>query len=163
VINFAQTARSYVAAVLAGAAAYTMALPAAAASPFDMLAGSWSGNGKATFDNGQSEALRCSAMYRSLGNGAQLRLAIRCASASAKVDLRATLAHAGGRVSGNWEERTYNAGGTVSGTASGSSVRMAFTGGIGGTMSLSVSRSSHQVSINAAGSSLRTVSMSLSK
>ena len=135
----------------------------AAASPFGTLAGTWSGRGKATFDNGETEALKCNAYYRSLAGGNQLGLAIRCASASAKIELRANLAYAGGSVSGTWEERTYNATGTVSGSASANAIRLVFTGPIGGSMTMSHSRTSQQVSITSSGSSLRNVSMSLSK
>jgi hypothetical protein len=144
-------------------AAFASAVPAHAANPFDELSGSWSGRGRAYFANGESEALRCSANYRSLASGSQLRLAIRCASTATSVDLRASLAYAGGSVSGTWEERTFNMGGAVSGSAGANNLRLAFSGGIGGTMSVALAKSGHQVQIQSSGSNLTRVTMSLGR
>ena len=88
-------------------------------------------------------------------------LAIRCASASAKIDLRSLLAYEGGRVSGNWEERTFNASGEVTGRASSGSMTLNIGGGISGSMSVSLSGSSQSVSIRTSGSGLKGVSISL--
>lgn len=160
--RLAPVSRPLAAIVIAASA--LMTTPSHAASPFETLAGSWSGRGKVEFNDGQSEQLRCSAYYKSMANGNQLRLSIRCASAAAKVDLRATLAYAGGSVSGSWEERTFNVAGNVSGSATSSGIRLAYSGGgTGGSMNVSMSRSSHQVSITSTGSGLKAVTMSLGR
>ncbi len=136
-------------------------LAAEAASPFAALSGSWSGGGRATFEGGQSEKLRCSARYG--GGGNALNLSIRCASASNTIALSANLHHSGGRVSGSWSESSNGIGGGASGSSTPSGMRVRFTGGASGTMSISVAKASHHVSVSTAGTTLRRVSMSFSR
>ena len=153
--------------VLGAAAALVSVLaiaPATAAeNPFPSLLGSWSGTGEATLDSGKTESMRCKGYYT--GQGADgLTIAIRCANASSKIDLRATLAYANGNVSGNWEERTYNAAGTVAGKASANKVNLAITGGgLTASMAVSISGSSHSVAISTQGTGLKSVNIQLSK
>lgn len=136
----------------------------AASRTFQSLSGSWGGGGTATFEGGQSERLRCTASYRAAAGGADLSLAIRCASASAKVDLRASLAQRGGQVTGTWEERQFNIGGGAAGRVTVSDIRLNFSGGLTGGMSVTLNGSnSHSVSISAQGSNLRAVSIALSR
>ncbi len=84
-------------------------------SPFDTLLGSWRGSGTVQLDSGK-ERLSCNAYYT--GGGNSLGMAIRCTSDSSKVEIRSKLSLSGNRITGNWEERTYNASGSASGTAS---------------------------------------------
>ena len=81
-------------------------------------------------DGGNAEALKCRAYYTPKDAGASVGLAIRCASPSNKIELRATLTSAGGRVSGNWEERTFNAMGDVSGQATNTLVTVDLAEGV---------------------------------
>ncbi len=134
---------------------------AGGASPFASLAGSWSGTGTVRFDGGQSERLKCRGSYTLKNSGAGMGLALRCASASAKIDLRSMLAYQGGRVSGNWEERTFNASGNLAGRASSSSMTLSIGGGLTGSMSLSFSGSSQSVSIITTGTGLKGVTIRL--
>jgi len=83
----------------------------AADNPFQSLAGTWNGSGTANFEGGTKESLRCKGYYTNGSGGANLGLSIRCANASAKVELRANLNYANGAVTGEWEERTYNQSG----------------------------------------------------
>lgn len=135
----------------------------AADSPFDSLAGTWSGSGTASFDGGKTESLRCKGYYTNGGGGANLGLSIRCANASAKVELRANLSYANGNVSGDWEERTYNQSGTVAGKASSNKITLAISGGISGTMQVSFSGGSQQVSVSTGGPTLKGINISLSR
>src|SRR5690606_25723094 len=105
-------------AAISGASAALLAPSAEAASPFKTLQGSWSGTGQIQFEGGQSERLRCNAYYTNSGGGDVLGLAIRCASASNKIEVRGRLNYNGGTVTGTWEERTFNASGTATGRAS---------------------------------------------
>jgi len=82
-------------------------------NPFDSLLGTWTGSGRLVLQGGQREDIKCNAYYT--GGGSKLRLAVRCASASYKVEIRSKLTRAGDEISGTWEERTYNAAGSVSG------------------------------------------------
>src|SRR5215212_9282523 len=59
----------------------------AAETPFAHLAGSWSGQGKITVQNGTSERIRCRGTYRAGETGTTLSLSLRCASDSYKFEL----------------------------------------------------------------------------
>lgn len=154
--------RGIAAVALAAAGSCLITAGAVGASPFDRLGGSWSGSGSATFEGGQKERLSCNGYYRNEG-GAKLSLALRCASPSSKFEVRGDLSYSGGKVSGSWEERTYNAGGSASGSASESGVNLSFSGSATGSMRVSVSGSSQSVSINYQGIALKSVTMTLSK
>ncbi len=139
-------------------------LPALAAdNPFNSLAGTWNGSGTASFEGGKTESLRCKGYYTNGSGGANLGLSIRCANASAKVELRANLNYANGNVSGDWEERTYNQSGTVSGKASSSKLSLAISGGIQGSISVTVGGGSHSVVVNTGGSVLKGINVSMSR
>jgi len=152
--------RALALAVAAGAP-FLPPTPAEAASPFKTLLGSWSGSGQVQFEGGQSERLRCNAYYTSSGSADVLGLAIRCASASNKIEIRGRLNYSGGRVTGTWEERTYNASGTATGRASDSRVSLRLAGAIPGSMNVSVSRSRQSVAISTQGSVLKGVRIGL--
>ncbi len=133
----------------------------AADNPFASLNGTWNGSGTAKFDGGKTESLRCKGYYT--GGGDSLGLSIRCANASAKVELRANLKSANGTVSGDWEERTYNQSGTVTGKASASRLNLNINGGIQGSMSVSVGGGGHQVSVSTGGPTLKGINISMSR
>ena len=87
-------------------------------SPFSTLLGSWGGSGEYQLNDGTRERVSCNAYYT--GGGSQLGMVIRCTSQGAKaIEIRSKLSNSGGRISGSWEERTYNAEGTASGSATG--------------------------------------------
>jgi hypothetical protein len=88
-------------------------------SPFQKLAGQWSGNGTIELSNGTHEPIRCRAAYDVLEQHIKLQLNIRCASESYSFDLRASAAYAAGAITGTWSEATRNASGTISGRADG--------------------------------------------
>lgn len=156
------TARAVSAAGLM-TAALMVASGAHAESPFGALQGSWSGSGSVQFEGGQSERLRCTAYYTSGGGGNELGLAIRCASASNKIELRGRLTYADGNVSGTWEERTYNATGTASGKANSGNVALRLAGAIPGTMNLTFSKARQSVAISTQGSKVKAVNIGLSR
>ena len=155
--------RALMIAVTAAAGLAAVAMPARAASPFAGLDGSWSGGGRVQFEGGQTEALRCTAYYTPSGGGAHLGLALRCASASNKIDLRGRLSHSGGRIAGDWEERTYNAQGTAVGSAGDGRIVLRLTGPISGSMSVAVSRNRQTISITTQGTAIRGVQIALKR
>lgn len=128
-------------AVLAGAPA------TAAPPPFEVVKGSWVGSGALSFKDGRSENLTCNAYYTSSAKGSALTTALRCSGPSGKLELRSHLSYAGGNVSGSWEERTYNASGEASGTLKAGSLRLNFSGGVKGSMTVAFSSTSQTVSI----------------
>jgi hypothetical protein len=137
---------------------------AQAASPFGDLNGSWSGSGRIKLEDGKTEGLKCKAYYLPKGNGAELGLALRCASASNKIELRANLASSGNRVSGSWEERAFNAAGTVSGSASDNRINLSINGGgFNGSMAVTTTGKSQVISVSTQGIALRGVNVNLQR
>jgi hypothetical protein len=143
------------------ALAASAGLAVSAAGPFAPFDGSWSGSGHVRFDNGKTESIRCKAYYTPKSAGAGLGLALRCASASNKIELRATLTAAGDRVQGSWEDRSFNTSGSVSGTANGNQIKLSITGGgLSGSMTVMTSGQSQSISVRTDGG-LRGVQISL--
>jgi len=133
----------------------------AAAGPFDTLLGSWRGSGQILLSDGRTERLKCNAYYT--GGGSRLGMAIRCQSESSNVEIRSKLSQTGGRISGTWEERTFNAEGTASGKATGDKISLQITGGVTGTMEVSFSRSRQSVAISTQGIALKSVTIDLTR
>lgn len=140
-----------------------LAISSSAETALSGLAGTWSGGGQIRLSDGRSERLSCRAFYNPRDGGASLGIAIRCASQSYKIELRSSLKLASGRVSGTWEERSFNAGGAITGTAAPGSLSVAFSGSTTGSMSISYGGSSQRVSITSSGGELSGVSLSLMK
>jgi hypothetical protein len=135
---------------------------AADAAAVRTLLGAWGGNGRVTYTDGTSENLRCTANYT--GGGSDLRMAIQCKSDTNTIHVRSRLRIDGSRAAGEWEERTFNANGSASGTAGSGSMSLGISGaGISGSMSVSFSSASHNVSITTQGIAMSRVSMSFSR
>jgi len=129
-------------------------------SPFDTLLGSWRGSGTVQLNSGK-ERLSCNAYYT--GGGTQLGMAIRCKSDTSTVEIRSKLSLSGSRITGNWEERTYNAEGSATGTATPSRISITVSGSITGSMVVNFSRTRQSVSISTQGSPLQRVSINLTR
>lgn len=130
-------------------------------SPFDTLLGSWGGSGEIRLDKGRTERIKCNAYYT--GGGSQLGLAIRCQSDSYKIEIRSKLSYSGGRLSGNWEERTFNASGTASGSATDSAIKLSITGPVTGSMNVNFTKSKQSVAISTKGTALQGVNITLGR
>ncbi len=149
--------------IVLGLAVLFGASQARAETVFGTLVGTWNGSGQIKLDNGRSEALKCRAFYTQKESDS-LGIALRCASASNKIELRASISQQRGGIDGSWEERTFNAAGTVKGTASASRINLVITGGtFSGSMNVSITGSRHSVSIETNGIGLRAVNISLSR
>jgi hypothetical protein len=133
----------------------------AQSSPFDTLLGSWRGSGQVQLSDGRKERLKCNVYYT--GGGANLGMAIRCQSESQNVEIRSKLSQTGGRVTGTWEERTFNASGSAAGQIGGGKVSLRISGGINGSMQVSYSPTRQNVSISTSGGGLKSVQISLSR
>jgi hypothetical protein len=139
-------------------------LPALKTAPFAELTGAWTGSGQIRLEGGKTERVTCKAYYTPKDEGAAIGIALRCASTSYSIDLRSNLESVNGRVTGNWEERTFNAAGNVTGRASNGNVSVAISGGgLSGSMSVSFGGASQQVSITTSGTALKGVSISLQR
>jgi hypothetical protein len=152
---------SWRAAAAVASCGLALAGAAHAASPFTSLGGTWSGSGHVRLENGRSEAIRCTANYVPRSGGTALGLSLRCASPSNRIELRASLSLDGNRVSGSWEERSFNASGGVSGLASGSSLQLRFSGSIQGSMQVTTSGRSQSISVRTDTTALQGVNVNL--
>jgi hypothetical protein len=129
---------------------------------FDNLRGSWSGSGQIRYDDGTAEGIRCNAYYT--GQGAELRLAIRCESGNSKVEIRGQLKAQGEKLTGTWEERTFNASGEANGRVSDDKMSIAVIGGgFKGAMAVSTTGGKQSVNIHAEGIKMKSVSITLGK
>ena len=152
------------AALSVGGLLATGVAPAAAQSPFAALGGNWSGSGKVRFSGGASEAVTCKAYYSPKDAGNSLGVAIMCASPSSKIELRAQLKYEGGKVTGKWEERTYNAAGAVEGQASSNKINVSIAGGgLTGSMSVGINGASQTVQIKTEGIGMTGFDINLSR
>ncbi len=135
---------------------------ASAVDVFKQLDGSWRGSGTVRLQGG-NERISCRGYYNQKSGGAVLSIAIRCAAPSYRIEMRSNVTNSGGRLSGHWEERTFNAEGALSGSVSGSSINLTISGVITGSLSISLSGSSHQVNLSASGPTFKGLSLSMSR
>jgi hypothetical protein len=113
------------AAVLA--AALELAATAAGAQnagPFEILAGSWSGTGAVNTSDGLHERVRCIAKYVSQNSGHSVKIDLRCASDSYKVEFNGSIEQSGDGLSGNWFESTRRVGGKITGKVNGNQLNV---------------------------------------
>lgn len=91
-------------------------------------------------------------------------MAIHCASGSYKIELRAQLTAQGNKLSGSWEERSFNASGTATGHIDDRTVSLAVEGGGFSATMLVVHDSTQQsVSITTQGIGFKKVDVSLNR
>ena len=115
-------------------------------NPFDQLKGYWSGGGTITPIAGKPEKVSCRVTYSV--EGSNISQNIRCAGTDYKFTTGAKLTYTSGRITGSWSEQNYDAAGSVTGTATGSSVNANISGQkFTGRMSISIKGSSHHISI----------------
>lgn len=154
-----KAARVLLATALAGV---FMSTPSqlASASAVDGLLGSWRGSGTAKYTSG-SERLSCNAYFR--GGGSSLGLSVICNSPTSKVHIRSNLRVSGSKVSGSWEERTFNAAGRASGSVTPGRLSIRISGTVNGSMTINYTKSRQSVSISMTGTSLRGVSIALNR
>lgn len=134
--------------------------PLLAATAFDYLIGNWRGEGYVVFEGGKEEQLTCNSYYGEKESGKQLTLVIRCANpASGKIEMRGLLDYQDGMLSGTWEERTYNATGTATGSIIDNQVHLSFEGAVNGTLTTLVTHDTQSIFIRSRGSGLSTVNI----
>jgi hypothetical protein len=139
-----------------------VAAVAAAPPALAPLVGTWSGSGSVRLESGQSEAVRCRAYYTD--KGSDLGVALRCASAASKIDLRATLSAASNRVSGTWEERQFNASGSLSGTVAGNRMSLDMDGGgLKASVVVSTTGANQTLSITTLSGNFRSVTVAFAR
>ena len=133
----------------------------AQSSAFAGLAGSWSGGGTVSLDDGSSERIRCRATYKVSGSSMDMNLT--CASDAYKFNLLAEVVAQGGEVTGKWSETSRNVGGSIQGRgASGSFHVIAEAAGFSSSIALKTTGNKQQISMKA-DSQFRAANISLSK
>lgn len=95
----------------------------AQSSTFAGLAGTWSGGGTVTLDDGGSERIRCRATYNV--GGPNMEMVLTCASDAYKFNLSAAVASAGGEITGNWTESSRNVSGSIQGRGAPGNIQVA--------------------------------------
>jgi hypothetical protein len=131
---------------------------------FNDFKGSWTGNGVLSLTGGAIESLKCKAYYTPQNKGQGLGIAIRCASPSSALELRAALTSSGDKINGSWEERTYNASGNVSGGFAEKQIDLAIKGGaFNGSMRVTMDGSNQKVAIETEGIALKGIKLSLTR
>lgn len=145
------------------ALAATPAAVQASGSPFVAMSGNWSGGGVITLASGTKERIRCRARYDVGGGGSNLDLTLRCASDSFKFELQSNVAHSNGAVSGTWAETTRMVGGSIDGNAKGSRIQVRVSGTLSALLALNTTANQQSISIQAPGTELSSVAISLSR
>jgi hypothetical protein len=128
---------------------------------FQTLRGRWGGSGLMYLTDNRRERLVCDAQYT--GSATQLRLAIKCKSQNDNIDLQATLSANDGRLAGVWQEKSYKAVGTISGTATGSEIKFQVAGNVFGSMSVNYTRRRQTVSIVATGIPMQKLQIDMTR
>ena len=86
------------------------------ASPFEKLSGRWVGEGRLGVRNNATEQVKCRVTYVLSSPVDQLQQTIRCASGSDSIEVRSTVTHAAGNLTGTWTELVRNMHGEITGT-----------------------------------------------
>jgi len=133
----------------------------AQSGPFGALAGTWSGGGTVTLDDGSKERIRCRATYAPAG--ATMAMTLTCASDAYKFALSANVEDRGGAITGNWTEASRNISGSLEGRGGGGSFEVvAATAGFNANISLRTAGNKQSIGMRA-DSQFRGAAISLSR
>ncbi len=158
-------ARSFAAlAIGASLAAFTTQPSKAAEGALAHFAGSWSGGGKITVQNGSSERIRCRSTNTNNASGNTMTMSLRCASDSYKFELASDITSDGSTISGSWNETTRGVMGSLSGKATATTIQ-ATANAVGFSASLAIRAAGNalSVSIRSPGAEISDVSVSMTK
>jgi hypothetical protein len=151
-------------AIAAGVLAFAPGIANAAENPFAHFAGSWSGQGKITVQNGTSERIRCRGNYRPGESAATLAISLRCASDSYKFELASDVTYDGGNISGSWNETTRSVYGQLTGRATPNNITAQATSvGVTASIAIATRGNSQSVSIRSPGSEISEISVSMAR
>ena len=133
----------------------------AQSGPFAGLAGTWSGGGTVTLDDGSKERIRCRATYAPAG--ATMAMTLTCASDAYKFSLSANVEDRGGAITGNWTEASRNISGSLEGRGGGGNFEIvAATAGFNSNISLHTAGNKQSIGMRA-DSQFRGAAISLSR
>jgi hypothetical protein len=156
------TARTFAALAIATGLLTFLADGAQAADALAPFAGSWSGGGTITVQDGSRERIRCRSSNTAGGGG--LNLGLRCASDSYKFEIASDLTSEGSNVSGSWNENTRGVFGQLAGRVSGGRIQATASAiGFSATLLIATHSNSLSVLIKSPGSEISEVSISMAK
>ncbi|UFX48821.1 hypothetical protein HAP47_0020020 [Bradyrhizobium sp. 41S5] len=149
----------------AAAAFFVTALASTAShaqsSPFAGMAGTWSGAGTVTLDDGSSERIRCRATYHV--GGPRMTMGLTCASDAYKFNLAADVQAEGNAVTGSWSESSRNVNGDLRGRGGGGNFQVvASAPGFNADIAMRTAGNKQSVTIRA-DSQFRGANITLSK
>ena len=122
------------------------AAPKAAGNPFEKLSGDWKGGGTVTPKDGQPKKVRCKVTYKVAGS--RMSQHLRCAGIDYKINATTKLTDKGGKLRGSWNESTYDANGSLTGTAKDNIIHARITGDkFSSRMSIKMSDAGHSINI----------------
>ena len=158
---FLMVRRLLMAAAVLFVSSFAASLSYAQSGPFAGLAGTWSGGGTVTLDDGSKERIRCRATYAPAG--AAMTMTLTCASDAYKFSLSANVEDRGGAITGNWTEASRNISGALEGRGGGGSFEVvASTAGFNANISLRTAGNKQSVNMRA-DSQFRGAAISLSR
>jgi len=153
--------RLLIAAVVLFAAGIANSESKAQSGPFAPMAGSWSGGGTVTLDDGSTERIRCRARYAPIGP--TMEMSLTCASDAYKFNLSANVRAEGSAITGSWSEASRNISGSLQGRGSGGNFEVvASTAGFNANIALRTSGNKQNVTMRA-DSQFRGANIQLSK
>ena len=159
--SFARTRRLTFAAVAFFMTGFAASTGYAQSSAFAGMAGTWSGHGTVTLDDGSSERIRCRATYKV--GGPNMEMVLTCASDAYRFNLQAAVIAQGGEVTGTWSETSRNVGGSIQGHGAGGSFQIiAQAAGFNSSISLKTTGNKQAIAMRA-DSQFRAANISLSK
>ncbi|MGX1322912.1 hypothetical protein AB7M17_006365 [Bradyrhizobium sp. USDA 377] len=157
----ARNRRLLIAAAVLFAAGLANSESKAQSGPFAPMAGSWSGGGTVTLDDGSTERIRCRAKYAPIGP--TMELSLTCASDAYKFNLGANVRAEGNAITGSWSEASRNISGALQGRGGGGNFEVvASTAGFNANIALRTSGNKQTVTIRA-DSQFRGANISMSK
>jgi hypothetical protein len=153
--------RLLVAAAVLFAAAVANSESKAQSGPFAPMAGTWSGGGTVTLDDGSTERIRCRAKYAPIGP--TMELSLTCASDAYKFNFGANLKAEGSAITGSWSEASRNISGSLQGRGGGGNFEVvASAAGFNANIGLRTTGSKQIVTIRA-DSQFRGANISMSR
>lgn len=133
-------------------------------SPFSSLAGSWSGSGTISMNDGHNERIRCKAQYEVTPSGIIMHQNLRCASDSYKFEVKSSLQAEGNQIMGTWSETTRQVTGDVTGTIQGGNISTNVKGtGFTATLGVQTRGNSQAVSIVPQGTDIQSVKIDMKR
>ena len=133
----------------------------AQSGPFAPMAGSWSGGGTVSLEDGSTERIRCRAKYAPIGP--TMEMSLTCASDAYKFNLSANVQSAGNAITGSWSEASRNISGSLQGRGGGGNFEVvASAAGFNANIALRTSGNRQTVTMRA-DSQFRGANITMSK